>query len=173
MTTPIWIGNRWRWRVWTVGSFPAIILQTHYIIDITDPYPAIDRTSKNQVEWHKMETGCQTSFRHNIEFHSTSGAAFYARTRIDTNPLWRLLFDDFIIKSIVCYTNEEAARCGVCLFFTPEELLLFIAILYARGLFCQKMSLNEMWSHYGPTIIKGYQYLSGSSTILFIKLLFL
>jgi hypothetical protein len=47
-------------------------------VDITDPYPAIDCTSKNQVEWHQMETGCQTSFRHNIEFHSTTEAAFYA-----------------------------------------------------------------------------------------------
>jgi hypothetical protein len=125
-------------------------------VDIADPYPQIDRTSKDGIEWHKMETGSLTSFRHNIEFNSMTGASFLAKTRVDTDPLsaWRLLFDNFMIKSIVRYTNEEAARCGISLMFTPNDLLRFIAILYARGLFCQKISLNELWSNYGPKIIK-------------------
>jgi hypothetical protein len=81
-------------------------------IDLADPYPNVDNTSKDQITWHKMSIGDKTSFRHNLAFNSECGPSSLARLRIDLSTLssWRLLFDDFMIRKILRHEPNSAQQ---------------------------------------------------------------
>lgn len=61
---------------------------------------------------------------------------------------------NIVFRSIVIHTNEEANRVGDSFQVSFEDILCFIAVLYCRGVFCQKVSQKELWNtKYGIPII--------------------
>jgi hypothetical protein len=115
-------------------------------------------TAKDGTEWYKMQLGEKTRIRNVIKFSSVTGPSFYARQQIGRSFLtaFELIIDEYIIESIAHFTNEFASEhLWIELNLNRTELLAFIAILFARGVFCPNTPLNELWSKkYGIPVIK-------------------
>ncbi len=113
----------------------------------SDTVPAlVVRTVKTKndeqfIKWKLMQSGEKTTIRNNITFRPYSNGPSHAAKMLVTQTAisaFKLFFDNFIIDSIVRFSNEEAIRRSDTLNLTASELLCFVAILYCRGVFCQK-----------------------------------
>lgn len=120
--------------------------------DGSDPNLAFVESPKtsdpSKDKWFEMRQNQYTKIRNRISFNNKSGPTSYAIRRIDSSVLsaFFVIFDQTIIKTIISHTNEEAERNKHSFRLTETELLLFIAVLFCRGVFCPKMSLKLMWS---------------------------
>jgi hypothetical protein len=90
-------------------------------------------------------------------FTENPGLTSFASKKIDDSALSAFLciIDKPFLKIIVDCTNEEAKRRNSTFTIDLHDVLLFVGVLFARGLFCQKVSIKNMWSKdYGTPLIK-------------------
>lgn len=115
-----------------------------------------DKTSKAGVIWTFLNDGDETRVRKRINFHEKTGPTSYAATRVDGTCLSAFLaiFDLTMVKMVHECTNVFAQSVDPQCSFTKEEILAFIGVLLARGVFCPGIPVKEMWSiDYGIPII--------------------
>lgn len=120
-----------------------------------DNYNA-DLTSKAGVTWYKINEGEKTRVRNRIDFSNHHGPTTFAKRNVDESALsaFSLIVSNTMIKKIVNYTNIYSKKERSEFELDKIDLLSFIAILLCRGVFCQKVSVNEMWStKYGKPIV--------------------
>lgn len=105
--------------------------------------------------WEKLEVGSKTKIRKRIDFSGTPGPTVFAKRRVDSVlTAFSLVVCSSMIKTIMIYTNHEAARQGSDFRVTANDLWAFIGVLFCRGVFCQRSPAKEMWSkNYGLPIV--------------------
>ena len=120
-------------------------------------------TAKDGTKWKKVQVGEQSTGRlasHNI-LKECPGPSSYARRNIQaTSPAsaWLLFIDKFILEHIRKCTITEAHRQteneDFCL--TNNELLAFIAVMYARGVTASNdMPYYTLWTeNWGVSLCK-------------------
>jgi hypothetical protein len=120
----------------------------------------IEFTASDNTIWHRL--GSENFIRsgpisrQNV-FTENSGLTNYANKSIDSNALsaFFCILDKSILKHIVECTNAESIRQGFDFKIEMIDILSFIALLYIRGAYCQKLSVKAMWSeNFGLPIIK-------------------
>ena len=113
--------------------------------------------SKDGTVWSKIKANEFTKQRNRIAFTEKAGPTVFAERRIDETALssFFCIFDHTILKMITHYTNEEARSRNFDFIVSDIDILLFIAVLFTRGVLCQKLSVKMMWSSlYGPPLVR-------------------
>ena len=113
--------------------------------------------SKDGTVWSKIKANEFTKQRNRIAFTEKAGPTVFAERRIDETALssFFCIFDHTILKMITHYTNEEARSRNFDSIVSDIDILLFIAVLFTRGVLCQKLSVKMMWSSlYGPPLVR-------------------
>jgi hypothetical protein len=83
------------------------------------------------VKWKQIQLFDKTTIRHNISYHAhINGPSHAAQNRVNQIALsaFSLLFDKYMIHTIIRNSNNEAVRKEYFLNLSPEELLRFIEI---------------------------------------------
>jgi hypothetical protein len=114
-------------------------------------------TAKYGTSWTRIKLNDETKTRNRIVYTQASGCTNYSKQRIDSSVLsgFLTIFDDSIIKIIIIYSIMESQANNDPIDLDRILVLKFIAILLARGVFCQKINLKCMWSlQYGKNIVK-------------------
>lgn len=114
--------------------------------------------SKSGIQWYEVKVGEKPnkSSSQNV-FLEKYGATTYAKTHIDETALSAFLciIDKSILKIVVDCTNKFASsrKSNFCISIT--ELLSFIGVLLARGVFGGNVPFKSLWSmKYGPEEVR-------------------
>ncbi len=109
----------------------------------------IDTSSKDKIEWTKMQVNDFKKIRNQISFKEKTGVTNFAKNKIDDSALssFFCIFDQSIISLIIKGTKAKAAVKNDKDFeFEKLDLLRFIAVLLARGVLCNRIPVRNMWS---------------------------
>lgn len=106
-----------------------------------------DKTSKAGVIWTLLNDGEETTVRKRINFHEKTRPTRYAATRVDIYCLsaFFAIFNLIMVKIVLECTNVFAPSVDPQCSFSKEEILAFIGVLLARGVFCSGIPVKGMW----------------------------
>ncbi len=113
-------------------------------------------SSKGGYLWYKLETNQYTQFRNRISFSGNHGPTSFAKNHVDESCVsaFELIFDKSIQRSIVDFTNKEAATRGSGIKLESSDVLLFVAVILCRSVFCSGVAVSQLWNrNYGLPII--------------------
>ena len=97
-------------------------------------------TAKDGTTWTRMRINDKTPRRNRIVYTQIPGFTNFSKQRIDSTVLSAFLtiFDDSIIKVVCRYSIMEVVAKNDPLDFDKFQILKFIAIILAKGVFFVK-----------------------------------